>query len=1201
MHIKKIIVQGFKTYKNTTVIDLLSPHHNVVVGRNGSGKSNFFAAIRFVLSDAYTHMTREERKGLIHEGSGNVMSAYVEIVFENSERRFPIAKDEISIRRTIGLKKDDYSLDGKSATRSDIMNLLESAGFSRSNPYYIVPQGRITALTNSKDSERLSLLKEVSGAKVFEAKLKESMKEMSNSNFKKVRIDEALLSLDARLSDLQIESKDLKEYQSLEKDKKILEYKIYDRELNGLNTAIENNEDQYADILANSQEDINELSNREKLCQELTESINRLQTDLKVAVLEKNQAELDYNQMLTYLADKRIEVEELKSRVEFNKHEYKDRDSQIAYYTDLIRKHEEKLEELKPKLLDLQDKEAQIKAQLSDLTTRQRALYSKQSRFAKFTTKKQRDDWLKNEIDQLNDEITSKTSQINQVNLTIQSQADILSQIDNQVSQLNKVLSENNSKNQISDLKHDANDIRSQILEATDKRKFLWRDEIKYRSILDSLEHDLQTANHKVNQTMDRAQAKGLAAVKEITKRLNLSDSVHGPVAELFHVNDKYKTAVEVVAGNSLFHVVVDNDQTASIIMNELVRNNSGRVTFMPLNRLSPQETEFPSNDDYEFIPLISKIKHDKQKVGVAMNQIFGRTIVCSSLSKGAEISRNYKLNAITLDGDRANYNGILSGGFRDHKSSRIDVLKTQAKKRKEYEKVSQELIQCRQEIEQINSQLTLLNNDLQQKVNKVDQITTSAEPIMVEMSQCQNKKYNIEQELQSLKLTQQALEITIKNLTTKLEQYEEEISSTFSKSLSEDEQKTLSLLNNDIGECEKVLDDVVQELADIEAVVSSLESELNSNYRPHLRKLRDGNYTGDEHFEAYELSNIEKELDTLSSRLSQAEEKNQSADEELESLKDEIAKLEAELKKENNKQIGIVKKLEKFSKISEKCLSKKSLLQQRREEIEKKIAELGALPEEAFSTESDCDDLTSDQLLAQLNTTNKGLTKYAHINKKAMEQYNTFTRERSDLTKRKEELEKSRDSIEQLMTKLEKQKDQAIIKSFKQVSKSFHNIFGKLVPVGVGNLIMQERESTNANDSDSDDEPLNIENYVGVAISVSFNSRHDEQQRIEQLSGGQKSLCAIALILAIQECDPAPFYLFDEIDANLDTQYRTAVANMIHSLSGSAQFICTTFRPEMLQVADKFYGVMFGNKVSTVSEINREEAMLFVEGQQQR
>jgi structural maintenance of chromosome 3 (chondroitin sulfate proteoglycan 6) len=99
------------------------------------------------------------------------------------------------------------------------------------------------------------------------------------------------------------------------------------------------------------------------------------------------------------------------------------------------------------------------------------------------------------------------------------------------------------------------------------------------------------------------------------------------------------------------------------------------------------------------------------------------------------------------------------------------------------------------------------------------------------------------------------------------------------------------------------------------------------------------------------------------------------------------------------------------------------------------------------------------------------------------------------------------------------------------------------------------------------------------VAIKVSFNSKVDEGLRNEQLSGGQKTLVALALIFAIQRCDPAPFYLFDEIDANLDPQYRTAVASMIHDLSSKAQFLTTTFRPEQLKQADKFYGVTFNNK----------------------
>ena len=160
----------------------------MVVGRNGSGKSNFFAgkissavleknrythvalsAIRFVLSDAYTSMSREERQALLHEGVSvtTTLSAYgqhhvlcffllvecmslhlVEIVFDNSDNRFPTGHDEVIIRRTIGLKKDEYSLDKKSASKADVMNLLESAGFSKSNPYYIVPQGRVSIAHN---------------------------------------------------------------------------------------------------------------------------------------------------------------------------------------------------------------------------------------------------------------------------------------------------------------------------------------------------------------------------------------------------------------------------------------------------------------------------------------------------------------------------------------------------------------------------------------------------------------------------------------------------------------------------------------------------------------------------------------------------------------------------------------------------------------------------------------------------------------------------------------------------------------------------------------------------------------------------------------------------------------------------------------------------------------------------------------------
>lgn len=193
---------------------------------------------------------------------------------------------------------------------------------------------------------------------------------------------------------------------------------------------------------------------------------------------------------------------------------------------------------------------------------------------------------------------------------------------------------------------------------------------------------------------------------------------------------------------------------------------------------------------------------------------------------------------------------------------------------------------------------------------------------------------------------------------------------------------------------------------------------------------------------------------------------------------------------------------------------------------------------------------------MKRLHKVNEALKKYSHVNKKAFEQYNNFTKQRDTLMKRREELDSSQVSIEELIQVLDQRKDEAIERTFRQVSKDFAEIFEKLVPAGRGRLVIQRKVDRNMDPEDEgsgeDGEGEGrkgggVENYTGVGISVSFNSRHDEQQRIQQLSGGQKSLCALALIFAIQQCDPAPFYLFDEVDANLDGIYPNPYKHYCH------------------------------------------------------
>lgn len=171
------------------------------------------------------------------------------------------------------------------------------------------------------------------------------------------------------------------------------------------------------------------------------------------------------------------------------------------------------------------------------------------------------------------------------------------------------------------------------------------------------------------------------------------------------------------------------------------------------------------------------------------------------------------------------------------------------------------------------------------------------------------------------------------------------------------------------------------------------------------------------------------------------------------------------------------------------------------------------------------------------------------------------------------------------LISVLDQRKDEAIERTFTQVEKNFADIFQSLVPAGQGKLLIRRNMPATFG-----------EIYTGIGIQVSFNSKTDEGLLMQQLSGGQKSLVALALIFAIQKCDPAPFYLFDEIDANLDPAYRFTVAKMISELSENAQFICTTFRPELIESGQNFYGVSFKERISSISTITKEDALQFVE-----
>lgn len=1223
MYIKRVIIKGFKTYRNETIIDNFSPHQNVIIGSNGSGKSNFFAAIRFVLSEDYSNLKREERQGLIHQGSGgSVMSASVEIVFHDPDHSMILPSgvlsrgdDEVTIRRTVGLKKDDYQLNDRNVTKGDIVRMLETAGFSMNNPYNIVPQGKIVALTNAKDKERLQLLEDVVGAKSFEVKLKASLKKMEETEQKKIQINKEMGELNSKLSEMEQERKELEKYNELERNRKIYQFTLYDRELNEVINQMERLDGDYNNTVYSSEQYIQELDKREDMIDQVSKKLSSIEASLKIKnATDLQQAKLRESEISQKLTNVNVKIKDVQQQIESNGEQRNLDSATLKEIKSIIEQRKQKLSKILPRYQELTKEEAMYKLQLASLQQKQRDLILKKGEYARFKSKDERDTWIHSEIEELKSSIQNLNELESQLQMDRTSLRKQYSAIDEEIEELIDSINGPDTKGQLEDFDSELIHLKKKLSESLDTRKELWRKEQKLQTVLETLLSDVNQNQRNVNETMSRSLANGIINVKEITEKLKISpESVFGTLGELIKVNDKYKTCAEVIGGNSLFHIVVDTEETATLIMNELYRMKGGRVTFIPLNRLSlDSDVKFPSNTttQIQFTPLIKKIKYEP-RFEKAVKHVFGKTIVVKDLGQGLKLAKKHKLNAITLDGDRADKSGVLTGGYLDqHKRTRLESLKNLNESRSQHKKILEELEFVRNELNDIDTKIDQVNGNIRKVSNDRESVLTNIEIYRTSLNTKKNEKLILEESLNAIILKLEKLNTNRTFAQEKLNTFENDLLQEFDSELSKEEKERLESLTKEISAAHNKLNITSDALEGITTTIDSLNAELESKLIPQENDLESKMSEVGDAF----IFGLQDELKELQLEKESVEKQHENAVLELSTVQREIESLIAEetnnkklLEKANNQQRLLLKKLDNFQKSVEKTMIKKTTLVTRREELQQRIREIGLLPEDALV--NDFSDITSDQLLQRLNDMNTEISGLKNVNKRAFENFKKFNERRKDLAERASELDESKDSIQDLIVKLKQQKVNAVDSTFQKVSENFEAVFERLVPRGTAKLIIH-RKNDNANDHDeSIDVDMDAESnesqngkdneimYTGVSISVSFNSKQNEQLHVEQLSGGQKTVCAIALILAIQMVDPASFYLFDEIDAALDKQYRTAVATLLKELSKNAQFICTTFRTDMLQVADKFFRVKYENKISTVIEVNREEAIGFIRG----
>ena len=1034
-------------------------------------------------------MSREERQSLLHDGTSSsaTLSAYVEIVFANPDGRFPTGKSQVTLRRTIGLKKDEYSLDNKSVSKGDVVNLLESAGFSRSNPYYIVPQGRIASLTNAKDSERLQLLKEVAGTRVYEQKRTESLKIMQDTNNKRDKVIETLNNLQQRLSELDHEKEELRQFQDKDRERRCIEYSLYQQELDSVTSAIDKlRKDYESDLHDNNRLSSNHIQRSLDL-QSLESNINQLKQSQSQFLIDKDQLNEELSELYKVRTKLELEIEDTKDASENSQTRKQNLINDLNNANELINQRQIEYDELLPNWQSKINEESDLKRKLDNLSVHLTALYSKQSRSSQFNSKQERDQYLNSEINSFESAIKNNRKLLYNIDQDINKVNDNKKNCERNNENFNTILNE--KYDEIENLKKNLINVRLNKNKLIENRKEVWREDSKLDQTINFENEQKSRAEFMFNRNIDKDTSNGLKAVENLTKKLNLN-GVHGPLYSLFEVPESFKTCAEVTANNSLFHVVVDNDLIASQLLNVMIKEKLGRITFMPLNRLKRRQFEYPDGDDA--IPLINKLNFNED-LEVAFNNVFGRTIVCPDLHIASRYARSHGLNAITLDGDLTERRGTISGGYHDKTKSKLDSVRQLMDWNNKVNRSVEKSKNLKNSLLSLDQEILKLTSDYNKFEIQLSKLKSNHEPILNQIQNYDELKVKLDKSLRQFNLQKAEVESEIEEMNIKIEIYKDEMKQDIQEKLSDEEIESMKVRSEEQIELKERLSNVTAQTTELESQKELIEIEINENLKRsknmiefRLKNLNESddndniNDNDNENDKESELNVVNSNIEKLSNNLMNAEQEINNADEEIESLKKSMEDIQQEQEME-------MKSINKQSKSVERFHIKIKTLNSRRDEFERNIRDLGVLPEEAFTKYTN---ISSERMLKQLSKVRKQLSNFSHVNKKAVEQYTTFTEQRDELIKRRDEQDEGAQSIQDLILHLDQRKDEAIERTFKQVSKYFSEIFEKLVPSGKGRLIMQKRIENEDEDEESSDDDQNkssTDNYTGVSIKVKF------------------------------------------------------------------------------------------------------------------
>lgn len=1138
----RLEAKGFKSFAEKTNI-VFGDSFNVILGPNGSGKSNVFDALCFVLGKSGAKGLRAEKSAnLIYNGGKSKQPAKqgeVSIFLDNSESFFPIKSQEIKITRIVKANGQSvYKINDEKHTREQMVELLSSSSIDP-NGYNIILQGDIVRLVEMSPVERRGIIEEIAGISVYEDKKQKALRELQ-------KIETNLNDAEIILSEREVYLKELKK----ERDQALL-YKELKDKIRSVKATI---------ITLDLDERKNKIEGITKNKQVYDDKINEIQKnidELKNDILLYKKEILDVNKEIEEKGEKN--QIELHRQVEKIKVDYATKEANLENLQKDIKKIKEICKQLKDSLSVAKEKgkseERDFKFLESELKSNSKLQEEINGKIQKFKEKNNLDN--ASEIDE----------QINSVDQEIEILERSIYEIRNEQQEMIREKDRleiliNNSDEKIKKVLEISKENAGEIEKLKEMKRLFKQSTVDLQGCLikdQSYVSQIKVAQTKLNQgNEDLAKMRvrhasmferigNNQAIKSILDNKNKFDGVFGTVAELGSVDSKYSVALDATAGNRLNSIVVKDEKVASDCIKYLRDQRLGVATFLPLNKIKGSPKSSFENTNGVCGSAIDLVKFDS-KFKPVFQYVFGNTIVVENLNVARRIGIG-ALKMVTLEGDIAEASGAMKGGFNKRKQSSGFQESS----------VSENISKFETQVSDAEMVLSRLQKDRSDNQELIDKL--------------REQKANLEGEIikneKSLHLESDDLEISKKlkkDFEIKLKEIDDKLSVV---------NMTVSTKNRELANLKISRQKLKSEIMNIRDPTKL--AELNT-YQQKLDELKSDFIRKDSKLKAIkENSSISLEIERIEKEIKVQNKEEEGINDLISKLKEELNLMKVELKeKEALEKVFYEKFRELFKKrdsaqknlekIEEKLIAKEDQIREFEHkknsfslEIARQKAEMEAFEEELkeYSGVEILKDNNKDNLKKEAWSIDQKISRIGNVNMRALDAYEKVEDEFNKLMNKKQILISEREKILIMINEIDTKKQELFLKVFNVLNENFQKIFSILSTKGQAEMILENPKS-----------PFD----GGVIIKVRLKG--PKFMDIRSLSGGEKTLTALAFIFAVQEHNPAPFYIFDEVDAALDKRNSEKLASLVKSYSDRAQYIVISHNDGVISTADTLYGV---------------------------